>query len=80
MNKIHIIAEMAYGHDGSIKKAIQLLHAAKNSGANSISIHITEMEEYMVKHYGSGKGRVSEGRESFNVYKYLQTINLGKED
>ncbi len=80
MNKIHIIAEIAWGHDGSIEKAIDLLHAAKNSGADSISIHITEMEDYMVKNYGSGKGKVSSGRESLEIYNYLQKINLSKKD
>lgn len=80
MKKVHIIAEMAWGHDGSLTQAIDIMKTAKNSGADSISIHITNLEETMVKHYGSGKGKVSSGREEFDIYKYLEKINLSNED
>jgi len=80
MNKTHIIAEIAWGHDGRINQAIALLKAAKEAKADSISIHITELEDYMVKHYGSGDGKVSAGRETLDVYKYLEKINLQQKD
>ncbi len=80
MNNTHIIAEMAWGHDGSLGEAIQIAREAKNAGANSISIHITDLESYMVKHYGSGKGKVSAGRESLDIYKYLEKINIPNDD
>jgi len=80
MKKVHIIAEMAWGHDGSLTQAIEIMKAAKNSGADSISIHITNLEETMVKHYGSGKGKVSSGREEYNIFKYLEKINLNYKD
>ena len=80
MKETHIIAEMAWGHDGSLTQAIELMRAAKNSGANSFSIHLTDLPNYMVNYYGSGKGKVSEGREDLDVYKYLEDINISCEE
>lgn len=80
MKKCHIIAEIAWGHDGSIAQAMQLLQAAKDTGADSICIHITDLEDYMVQYYGSGEGKISAGRSSLEVYNYLDKINLKKED
>ena len=54
----YIIAEMAWAHDGSVEKAIRIMKAAKESGADAIGIHITDLPSYMVPHYGSGEGRV----------------------
>jgi len=71
-----IIAEMAWGHDGKISQAIELLYAAKKAGADLFSIHITDLPSYMVNYYGSGEGKVSAGREDLDVYKYLTQINL----
>ena len=79
MIKTHIIAEMAWGHDGSIEQAIELMKAAKNSGADSFSIHLTDLPNYMVEYYGSGEGKVSAGRESLDVYKYLEDIDLSRD-
>jgi len=71
-----IIAEMAWGHDGKITQAIELLKSAKIAGADLMSIHITDLPSYMVNYYGSGEGKVSAGREDLDVYKYLSQINL----
>lgn len=75
MNKTHIIAELAWGHDGKISQAIELMKRAKESGADSFSIHLTDLPNYMVTYYGNGEGKVSAGREDLNVYKYLEDIN-----
>jgi sialic acid synthase SpsE len=80
MGRTHIIAEMAWGHDGSPDNALNILRQAKKAGADSISVHITHMPDYMVPHYMGGKGKVSAGRESLNIYNYLEQINLQKED
>lgn len=75
-----IIAEMAWAHDGSIDKAIAIMKAAHKAGADSISIHITDLPEYMVSYYGNGEGRVSAGKEKLDVYKYLENINPTLDD
>jgi len=75
-----IIAEMAWAHDGSVDKAIAIMKAAKEAGADAIGIHVTDIPTYMVPHYGSGEGRVSAGKEHMKVYQYLQDIDLGHDD
>jgi sialic acid synthase SpsE len=79
-NKVLIVAEMAWAHDGSVDKAIAIMKAAKDAGADAIGIHVTDIPTYMVPHYGSGEGRVSAGKEHMKVYQYLQDINLGHDD
>jgi len=73
-----VIAEMAWSHDGSIKNARKIIKAASDAKADAIKFHITSLEEYMVPHYGSGKGRVSAGREERRIYEYLKNINLDR--
>ena len=75
-----IIAEMAWAHDGSIDKAIDIMKAAHEAGADAIGIHITELADYMVTYYGSGEGRVSAGKEHLEVYRYLDDINPSQDD
>ncbi len=77
---VTIVAEMAWAHDGSVDKAIQIMQAAKDAGADAIGIHITDLPTYMVPHYGSGEGRVSAGKEHMKVFQYLQDINLSTDD
>lgn len=81
MKKTHIIAELAWGHDGKISQAIELMKKAKESGADSFSIHLTDLPNYMVNYYGNGEGegKVSAGREDLDVYKYLEEINPSNE-
>ena len=76
MKKIIVIAEMAWSHDGSINKAIRLLKASKKSGADFFGIHVTNLETYMSKYYQNSPGKVSKGKESLNIYKYLEKINI----
>jgi sialic acid synthase SpsE len=75
-----MIAEMAYSHDGKRELAEQIVRDAAAAGADAISIHITQMPDYMVRHYGSGPGRVSAGRETSSIYDYLVRISLPFED
>jgi len=77
---VTIVAEMAWAHDGSVDKAIKIMTAAKDAGADAIGIHVTDLPTYMVPHYGSGEGRVSTGKEHMKVFQYLQDINLKNAD
>jgi sialic acid synthase SpsE len=71
-----IIAEMAWSHDGSVENAKKIIDAAADARADAVCFHITSMEDYMVPQYRTGKGRVSAGKETLPIYKYLSRINL----
>jgi len=75
-----IIAEMAWSHDGERDLALAITEAAANGGADALSIHITHLPDYMVRHYGTGPGRVSAGKETRPIYDYLSDIALDFED
>lgn len=72
----YVIAEMAWSHDGSAEKALAIIEGAAKAKADAVGLHITSMPDYMVPHYGSGKGRVSAGKEDQNIFRYLDRINL----
>ena len=76
MNKIYIIAEMAYSHDGSPVLAKKIVDGAADAGADAISLHFTHMPDTMVRHYGAGPGRVSAGKDTKPIYDYLVEISL----
>lgn len=80
MSTIYVIAEMAWSHDGSAALAERIARDAAAAGANALSIHITHMPDYMVRHYGAGPGRVSAGKDVKPVYDYLSEINLSFDD
>lgn len=74
---VFIIAEMAWSHDGSIEKAKKIIKGAAEAGADAISLHITNMEDYMAKGYGCAAGQnVSAGHEQSKIYDYMDKINL----
>jgi N,N'-diacetyllegionaminate synthase len=75
-NNTYVIAEMAYSHDGSVELATEICEKAARAGADAISIHITSMPDYMVRHYGAGPGRVSAGKDTKPIYDYLVEISL----
>jgi len=73
-----IVAEMAWSHDGSVENARRIIKAASDARTDAIKFHITSLEDYMVPQYGSGKGRVSAGKEERRIYDYLESINLDR--
>lgn len=77
-NPAFIIAEMAWSHDGSVEKARKIIDAAAGARADAICFHLTSMEDYMVPHYRTEKGRVSAGKEARPIYEYLTAINLNQ--
>ena len=79
-NATFIMAEMAWAHDGSIEKAKHIVKGAADAAADAINIHVTSLSDYMIPHYGSGEGRVSEGKDDTKIYDYLDSINLNNKD
>lgn len=75
-----VVAEMAWSHDGSLEKAKAIVQAASDAGADAINLHITSLPDYMVPHYGSGKGRISQDKGEESIYEYLARINLSASD
>lgn len=73
---VFIIAEMAWSHDGSVEKAKKIVKGAADAKADAICFHITSMPDYMISQYGSGRARVSAGKESRPIYEYLSEINM----
>lgn len=76
-NKIFIIAEMAWAHDGSIDKAKKIIEGAADAKADAISFHITHMEDYMTPDYGRVTGQiVKNGSSTVKMFDYLSGLNL----
>ena len=74
----YIIAEMAWSYTGSSDRAIQILEGAARGGANAISIHITDMPNYMVEDYKciAGSTLSDSADQSATIYEFLDSINL----
>src|SRR5687767_13037197 len=71
-----VVAEMAWSHDGSVDKGGAIVAGAADAGADAINFHLTSLPDYMVPFYGAGPGRLSGGRETLDVYRYLDSANL----
>lgn len=79
--QVFIVAEMAWAHDGSVQKAKKIIKGAADAGADSISVHITNMANYMVRDYGCTAGQtLSAGDGKEKIYDYLERINLKDSD
>jgi len=78
---VFIIAEMAWSHDGSVNKAKRIIRGAARAGADAISFHITNMEDYMVKGYGCSASEILKNKKrKTTIYNYLDKINLKEKD
>ena len=83
-NQTYIIAEMAWSHNGKLSNALALLDGAQEAGANAISIHITSMNDYMVKNYKCIAGQTlsadTETNSDDTIFDILNKLNLKQED
>ncbi len=75
-----VVAEMAWAHDGSLDKGLVIVDGAADGAADAINIHVTSVADYMAPHYGAGPGRVSAGRETADMFKYHEDLNLEFDD
>src|SRR4051812_23866127 len=73
---VPVIAEMAWAHDGKVNLGKEIIEGAADSKAAAISLHITELKDYMVPLYRSSPERVSNAANVGDVYQYLEKINL----
>tara|TARA_B100000427_G_C15444556_1_gene566666 strand:+ start:101 stop:1153 length:1053 start_codon:yes stop_codon:yes gene_type:complete len=80
--KTYVIAEMAWSHTGYFKKAIEMLEGASSSGADAISIHITDMGTYMTEDYRciAGVTLSDSADDEQSIYDFLESINLSHDD
>ena len=79
-NRPYVIAEMAWGHNGSKLQAKKIIQIAAESGATAISIHVTDLPAYMVPNYGITKESVSVVLNKESVFQYLDRINISGDD
>lgn len=77
---VYVIAEMAWGHNGSRDIAMQLLQGAKDAGADAIGIHLTSLPDYMVRSYQAKAGKTTSVETPGKIYEYLEKINLKEND
>jgi sialic acid synthase SpsE len=77
----YIIAEMAWSHTGSLDRAMEMLEGASKAGANAISIHITDMPNYMVRDYKclAGTTLSDSADQNVSIYDFLTEINFSHE-
>lgn len=82
MKKTYIIGEMAWSHNGKLENAIKILKGLKASGSDAVSIHITDLDDYMTKNYRciSGQTLSANADNDTSIYEYLDKINLSNSD
>lgn len=78
--RTYVIAEMAWGHNGSVEVALELVRGAKLAGADAISVHVTSLPDYMVPHYRCADGVTTSDRTVSEIYQYLERLNLSQAD
>ena len=81
---VYIIAEMAWGHEGSLETGRRFFDGAMRAGADAVGIHVTNLDAYMAPTYRCLDGQTlsaREGEESASaVYEYLDGINTSERD
>lgn len=71
-NPVYIIAEMSANHNQSLDKAIKIIEAAKNSGADAIKLQTYTADTMTIdcdNDYFRIKGTIWEGKNLYNLYQ-----------
>ena len=79
-NKVKIIAEVAWAHDGDLDKAKMLVKNASLAAVDIINFHITDIPSYITKDYGNKDGLSVSKRGVSDIYKFLLDNNICVED
>jgi len=71
-NNIYIIAELSANHNQDFNQAVNLIHAAKASGADAVKIQTYTQDTITIdcdnKYFEIGKGTIWEGKNLYRLY------------
>ncbi len=74
---VYIVAEMSGNHGGSYSQAVEIMKAAKDSGADAVKIQTYTADTMTINHGGDGfiigKGTLWEGRNLYDLYQEAST-------
>lgn len=76
MRKIEIIAEAGVNHNGSLKKAIQLIKIAKKSNADYVKFQIFKAENVVTKKAGKSAYQKKSSKDKETQYKMIKNFEL----
>ncbi len=77
MNKVKVIAEVAWSHDGQKEKLTKLIDLAKESGADIVDLHATSVPDYMVENYDVKTcSSLKTSQTILSTYEYLLRHNV----
>lgn len=72
----YVIAEMSGNHNGDINRALELIRAAKKSGAHAVKLQTYTADTMTIDHDGEGfriEGGVWDGRSLYELYQEAHT-------
>lgn len=73
----YIIAELSANHNQSFEKAVEMVHAAKEAGADAIKLQTYTADTITLncqnEYFKIGKGTIWEGRTLYGLYEEAQT-------
>lgn len=72
LQPVYVVAEMSANHNGSIEKAIELVHVAKRSGADAVKVQTYTPDTLTIKcnrpEFIVGEGSPWQGRTLYDLY------------
>lgn len=74
--KIKIIAEAGINHNGSLKRAVQLIKAAKKSNADYIKFQIFKAENVVTKNAGKSPYQKKNSKDKETQYEMIKKFEL----
>lgn len=74
---VYIIAEVSANHNQDFDQAVQLIHAAKDAGADAVKLQTYTPDTLTIdcdnEHFQIGKGTIWEGRNLYDLYAEAYT-------
>ncbi len=74
---VYIIAEMSANHHQDFAQAVEIIHAAKDAGADAVKLQTYTPDTLTIdcdnEHFKIGKGTVWEGRKLYDLYSEAYT-------